>query len=52
MTIQQIETILNGRFVVAADKQYWEDRLAEMKRKEQNARENAEYFRKMKRYDR
>jgi len=52
MTIQQIETILKGKFVVAADKQYWESRLAELKRKEHTAKENAEYFRKMKRYDR
>lgn len=52
MTIQQIEAILKGKFVMAADKQYWESRLAELKRKEQTAKENAEYFRKMKRYDR
>jgi hypothetical protein len=52
MTIQQIETILKGKFTVAADKQYWETSLAELKQKEQNAKENAEYFRKMKRYDR
>lgn len=52
MTIQQIEKILNGRFIMAADKQYWEKRLAELRQKEKTAKENAEYFRKMKRYDR
>ena len=52
MTIQQIETILQGKFAVAADREYWEKRLEEMRQKEKTAKENAEYFRKMKRYDR
>ena len=52
MTIKQIENILQGKFVMAADKQYWEHRLAELKQKEKTAAENAVYFRKMKAYDR
>ena len=52
MTIQQIETILQGNFSSAADREYWEKRLAELKQKEKTASENAEYFRKMRRYDR
>lgn len=52
MTIKQIETILQGRFSDEADRLYWEKRLAELKRKEETAKENAEYFRKMRRYDR
>lgn len=52
MTIQQVETILQGKFSDPADRLYWEKRLEEMKQKEQTAKENAEYFRKMKRYDR
>lgn len=52
MTIAQIEKILEGRFVMAADKLYWEKRLTELKQKEKTAKENERYFRKMKRYDR
>lgn len=52
MTIEQIEKILQGRFVVAADKQYWEKRLEELKQKEQAARENEIHLRKMRKYDR
>lgn len=52
MTVEQIEKILQGRFVVAADKQYWEKRLEELKQKEQTARENEIYLRKARKYDR
>ena len=52
MTIKQIENVLKGKFIMAEDKQYWENRLAELKQKEQTAKENEKYFRKMKVYDR
>lgn len=52
MTIQQVEAILEGKFSEAADRMYWEKRLEDLKRKEQTAKANEDYFRKMKRYDR
>ena len=52
MTVKQIETILQGRFSDPADRLYWERKLEDLKRKEETAKANEEYFRKMKRYDR
>jgi len=52
MTIAQIEEALKGEFSSEADRLYWENRLKELKQREQTAKENTEYFRKMKRYDR
>ena len=52
MTVKQVEQILEGRFADEADRQYWEEKLAELKAKEARAQENAEYFKTMAVYDR
>ena len=43
---------LTGNFADPADKEYWESKLAELERKEANAKENERYFRANKVYDR
>ena len=52
MTSIEIKEILNGTFTDDGDRQYWIKTLAEVERKEQNAAENAKYFKKMRKYDR
>ena len=52
MTISQVEEILRGDFQIPEERQYWVDKLEDMKRKEKRARNNEEYFNKMRRYDR
>ena len=52
MTVNQVEIILQGKFSSEQDRQYWENKLKELKLKEERAKENEDYFRKMKRYDR
>lgn len=45
MTVQQINEILQGTFTDEADRQYWENKKAELIRKEANAQSNKEYYR-------
>jgi len=52
MTKEAVKEILNGRFESEDDRKYWERKLAEMERKERNAKENEKYFREMARYSR
>ncbi len=52
MTSIEIKEILSGAFTDESDRQYWVKKLAEVERKEQNAAENAKYFKKMRKYDR
>lgn len=53
MTIKEVENILNTcTFTREDDRRYWEEKLAELIRKEQAAKENDKYFRKMTKYDR
>lgn len=53
MTIKEIERLLaTANFIDPDDRLYWVDRLAELKRKQKNAEQNAEYFKKMSVYDR
>lgn len=51
MTIAQVKNILTGNFADPADREYWESKLAELERKEANAKENERYFRANKVYD-
>ena len=48
----QIKEILKGTFSSESDRQYWVKKLAEVERKEANAKENAKYFEAMRRYAR
>lgn len=52
MTAVEIKEILKGTFTDESDKQYWVKKLAEVERKEANAKENEKYFKKMGKYDR
>lgn len=53
MTVKQIEEILKvSKFTDEADREYWVDRLAELKIKEAAAKENEKYFAKNRVYDR
>jgi hypothetical protein len=52
MTAVEIKEILKGTFTDESDRQYWVKKLAEVERKEANAKENEEYFKVMKKYDR
>lgn len=52
MTIEMVNEILTGTFTNASDREYWENKKAELERKANNARENAEYFKTMAVYDR
>lgn len=52
MTAEAIREILKGRFESESDRKYWENKLAEMERKERNAKENEKYFREMAKYNR
>ena len=50
--IEQIKDILKGNFTDKADREYWEDELAELERKAANVKENEKYFRINALYDR
>ena len=52
MTAVEIKEILKGTFTDESDRQYWVKKLAEVERKEANAKENEKYFKKMRKYDR
>ena len=52
MTSAEIREILKGNFSEAADRAYWEAKLAEAERKEKNGKENEKYFEKMQKYNR
>lgn len=52
MTTETVREILKGRFESEDDRKYWERKLAEMERKERNAKENEKYFHEMARYNR
>lgn len=52
MTAVEIKEILKGTFTDESDRQYWVKKLTEVERKEANAKENEEYFKVMKKYDR
>lgn len=52
MTLEQINEILAGTFADPADREYWEEKRAELLRKMQNNEENNRYFSEMRRYDR
>ena len=52
MSAVEIKEILKGTFTDESDRQYWVKKLAEVERKEANAKENEKYFKKMRRYDR
>ena len=43
MTIEQVRNILKGNFQSAADRQYWESKLADMERKARTAEQNNIY---------
>ena len=46
MTSTEIKEILKGKFESEADRQYWVCKLKETERKEKNAQENENYYRK------
>lgn len=48
----EIKEILKGTFTDESDRQYWIKKLAEVERKEANAKENEKYFKVMKKYAR
>ena len=52
MTIKEVENILKGNFEDPADREYWEDKLKELKIKEATIKQNEIYFRKNIVYDR
>ena len=52
MIAVEIKEILKGTFTDESDRQYWVEKLAEVERKEANAKENEKYFKKMRKYDR
>ena len=52
MTLAQVNEILLGTFADENDRKYWEDKRAEIIRKEYNAAENAEYYKENRKYDR
>lgn len=52
MTVQQINEILQGTFTNETDRQYWENKRAELLRKEANANSNKEYYRRNAVYNR
>ena len=52
MTLAQVDEILNGTFADENDRAYWEDKRAEIIRKEHNATENDIYFRENRKYAR
>lgn len=52
MTVQQINEILQGTFTDEADRQYWENKKAELIRKEANAQNNKEYYKRNAVYNR
>jgi hypothetical protein len=52
MTVTQIDEILNGRFENEEDRIYWENKKAEIIRKEENATENKKFYKENKVYDR
>ena len=52
MSAVEIKEILKGTFTDESDRQYWVKKLAEIERKEANAKENKKYFKAMRRYDR
>lgn len=52
MAAVEIKEILKGTFADESDRQYWVEKLAEVERKEANAKENEKYFKKMRKYDR
>lgn len=52
MSAVEIKEILKGTFTDESDRQYWVKKLAEVERKEANAKENEKYFKAMRRYDR
>lgn len=52
MTSIEIREILKGTFETESDRQYWVDKLAEVERKENNAKETQKYLKTMKVYDR
>lgn len=52
MTAEQVRGILAERFTDESDRKYWEEKLAELEAKEDAAKENSRYFRKMRVYDR
>ena len=52
MSIAEVKEILCGEFTSESDRQYWIDKLAELERKEINAKENEKYFKAMAKYAR
>ena len=50
MSIAEVKEILCGEFSSEQDRQYWIDKLAELERKEINAKENKKYFKAMAKY--
>jgi hypothetical protein len=52
MTSIEIKEILTGTFADESDRQYWIEKLAEVERKETNAKENEKYFKAMRKYAR
>lgn len=52
MKSAEIKEILKGNFSNSSDRVFWENKLAEVLRKENNAKENNRYFDKMVKYDR
>lgn len=52
MAAVEIKEILKGPFTDERDRHYWVKKLAEVERKEANAKENEKYFKAMRRYDR
>ena len=52
MTIEQVKEILKGNFENPDDKIYWQNKLAELERKAENARENEKFYKKNAKYNR
>lgn len=52
MTIAEIDDILTGTFESESDRNYWVKKREELIQKEKRARNNEEYFRTNKKYDR
>lgn len=52
MSVEQVNEILSGTFENEEDRIYWENKKAEIIRKNRNAAENSKYFKLNAVYDR
>jgi hypothetical protein len=52
MSIAEVKEILCGAFNSDSDRQYWQDKLTELERKEANNKENDKYYKSMAKYAR